>query len=367
MIPLSSIKTLATDFGLDLVGVVSAKEAGKALAIQADNLSKWQTEGFAGEMDYMNRPVELFLKLENFLPGVKSVISFVVPYALNESVKGCPTGYGKVARYAWGRDYHRVLKKRLNKFTNELINIFPEVKARNFTDAVPLLERTLVEVASLGFVGKNTMLIVPKRGSFTFLAEILIDTDIVNDVLEPSQIKSSCGSCARCLEACPTEAFTSPFKLDARKCISYLTIEKKTEFNDWEAEAVGEWLFGCDICQEVCPYNHRNQETEIVEFLPERGGGSHLDLLEILNISNKEDFTERFSGTALMRTGRVGLLRNASAVVANTNFLEATTKLIKLSREDTSDVIRSSARQALLRLESKTTGVEGLRIKRALG
>src|SRR4030095_465504 len=181
-------------------------------------------------------------------------------------------------------------------------------------DAVPLLERAAAARAGLGFFGKNTNLLQPKKGSWFFLSEILLDLELPAD---DRVVKVSCGSCRRCLDACPTNAFPSPYVLDSGKCISYLTIENKGAIPVDIRASIGDWVFGCDVCQEVCPFNRFAGETQWPELRAEAGVGPRLELVEVLSISSDAEFKERFRGTALLRPRRRGLLRNAAVVEAN--------------------------------------------------
>lgn len=280
-------------------------------------LEAWQDQGYAGEMNYMNRSPELLSSPAELFPEAKTLISFALSYshAPREPLR---PGYGRVARYAVHRDYHRELKGRIQKL-GEAVSDLPDGPSdlywKGVTDAFPLLERAFAERAGLGHAGKNTMLIRPKHGSLFFLGEAATSLEFSG---APAPAKeSSCGSCTRCLSACPTNAFPEPYVLDATRCISYLTIEKKGPFSDWESKAVGEWLFGCDVCQEVCPFNHALLKRDIPSTIPVRLD-HQLELEPILAIRSDEEFKARFAGTPLMRAGREGLQRNARAVLENT-------------------------------------------------
>src|SRR5262249_48732838 len=223
--------------------------------------------------------------------------------------------YGRIARYAWGLDYHEVVKARLHNLIAEIKRLEGrEVAARAFVDAVPLLERAVAARAGLGFTGKNTNLLQPRQGSWFFLAEILLNLELP---VEENRLKISCGSCHRCLDACPTDAFAAAYQLDSRRCISYLTIENKGAIPPALRAGLGEWLFGCDVCQEVCPFNRFATDTYWQEFRPEYGAGQKLDVVEILAIKTDEEFRARFKCTPLTRPKRRGLLRNAAVVAAN--------------------------------------------------
>ncbi|MCO6431716.1 MAG: tRNA epoxyqueuosine(34) reductase QueG [Deltaproteobacteria bacterium] len=346
------IKGLAARHGLNLLW------AGPPPAISSavTRLQRWQESGFAGEMGYMLRPPQMYVDIANFLPEVKSVILVTVHY---EGPLGGsrPEGHGRVARYAWGRDYHRVLKRKLKALMMELQKLVPhELTYRIFADAVPLLERAFAERAGLGFIGKNSMLIQPGAGSYFFIGEVVTNLPIEEE--SPNSSRGSCGECTRCITSCPTNAIVWDRVVDARKCISYLTIEKRGSLSHWEREAIGEWVFGCDLCQEVCPFNHiahkgRRSINILSEFNAEEGCGPFLSLDLVLSIRTSEEFTKRFAGTPLMRPGRSGLLRNASIVAANTGCGALEAALTVAAREDSCEVVRQHALWALFSLFKK--------------
>jgi epoxyqueuosine reductase len=224
------------------------------------------------------------------------------------------------------------------------------VVSRVFADSVPLLERALARQAALGFIGRNTMLIVPGKGSFLFLGELLWNIDVDVDV-ESAPVRTNCGSCTRCLSKCPTGAFVKEHTLDARRCTSYLTIEKRGSFSMDERQWVGEWIFGCDVCQEVCPFNHSSLKKAIAadahELGRSKGAGPLLDLAKVLSIRTHEEFCGHFAGTPIMRARRDGLLRNAAVVAVNTQSLVTLPALLLAAREDPSDIVRQHALWAL--------------------
>ncbi|MFN8392679.1 MAG: tRNA epoxyqueuosine(34) reductase QueG [Bdellovibrionota bacterium] len=357
------VRSCARELGLELAGALTHEHISSSLRAGSERLATWQQLGHAGEMAYMNRPSELFSSLDSILPGAKSVLVFLVPYRSSDDeqqLREIPNGWGRVARYAWGRDYHRTLKKQLKRFVERVRADLSlgDVSVRVFSDAVPLLERTVAQGSGLGFIGKNSMLIRPKVGSFTFLCEVvwdvaLTETPLLADHLLHRQGSpgSKCGRCTRCISACPTDALSPGGFLDARRCISYLTIEKKTELTDWEAEAIGPWVFGCDLCQEVCPFNHGATARAVLpEFSAEVGGGVALNLLELLRLDSDEKFANRFTGTALMRAGRAALVRNACAVLANTLQVGAIEALRVVVDRDPSLMVRNEAARSLSRL-----------------
>jgi epoxyqueuosine reductase len=345
---------VAANYGLELAGVW---QPVRLLADDVERLQAWQAKGMAGDMAYMQRPGELLGEPQQLLPSVRSVVSFAAYYDRGASPLEVPSGYGRVARYAWGRDYHRVLSKALASLVQEVTgSVSGPLESRVFTDAVPLLERAAARVGGAGFIGKNTLLIQPRgRGSFFFLAEILWNAE-VTEVPSTDSNQSSCGSCMRCLSACPTGAFPTPFTLDARRCISYLTIEKRGLLTLQERSWLGSWVFGCDICQEVCPFNHQALDSvrppDLAEFSPSHGAGPILKLEEILQLRTDEKFILRFQGTALMRAKRAGLLRNAAVVAANTAAVSLVPELRKSATEDISDIVRAHSLWALGKLGS---------------
>ncbi|HXI93673.1 MAG TPA: tRNA epoxyqueuosine(34) reductase QueG, partial [Blastocatellia bacterium] len=204
--------------------------------------------------------------------------------------------------------------------------------------------------AGLGFFGKNTNLLQPRSGSWFFLSEILLDLELPADNRE---IKVSCGSCHRCIDACPTDAFPAPYQLDSRKCISYLTIENKGAIPRELRAAMGDWVFGCDVCQDVCPFNRFALDTRWPEFRPESGAGHRLDLVEVLSIASDDEFRARFRGTPLTRPKRRGLLRNAAVVAANVGATAAVPLMIERIETDPEGLIRSHCIWALSQLDPK--------------
>lgn len=351
-ISFSLVSDLANQHGLKVIGVAEISLLSEDLL----RLQEWQEAGFSAEMKYMQRSAAQLAQPANIMQNVRSIISLALPYS-SAPVAAKPESAGRVARYAWGMDYHEVLKARLNIFAKEL---FGESQ-RSFSDAVPLLERALARRAGLGFIGKNTMLIRPGHGSLFFLAEILTSFKI-NDYSPPKVNTKGCSSCTGCLDLCPTKAFVAPYTLDARRCISYLTIEKRGAFNKHERSALGEWLFGCDICQEVCPFNQgilksKNQPkyqslklAELSEFQSVSNSPGWLDLVDILSIRTDSAFKQRFKGSAILRAKRVGLLRNAACVAANTEAELTAPVLIEAALSDISPIVRQHAYWAIFKL-----------------
>lgn len=281
-------------------------------------------------------------------PDLKSILVVTIPYA-NGRRGPLSRGAGQIARYAWGRNYHRAIEKRLKR-----LDTFIHMQAPGTTriaqciDTSPIQERALAEMAGLGFIGKNTCLILPKGGSFIFLAALLTNLELPPD----KPIAWDCGSCTLCLESCPTRALTveRPYTLDATRCIAYLTIENKEAIDPTLRPSVQNWLFGCDICQEVCPYNRKVPHSEWPEFRPTVGAGAQLPLKEILSIRTEETFLKRFEGTPLMRSKRGGLLRNAAVAAGNSGDPELVPILTETLQKDSSSIVREHASWALGRI-----------------
>lgn len=360
------LSSLAKRHGLVFVDAVDLSALERSRSDHVEHLRHWQDSGYAGEMAYMQRDPTLFSDLARFLPGYKSLVVLLIPYARGASTQSLPLplGHGRVARYAWGRDYHRIIPKKLKSFVQgvrEHLGASDSLCCRTFTDAVPLLERAMASHTGLGFIGKNTMFIRAGFGSYGFLAEVLWNVEVAQN--EQPEHKAHCGSCSRCLQACPTQAFVAEKVLDARRCISYLTIEKRGAFDEWQRGALGEWIFGCDVCQEVCPFNHREREQEVFpEFFDSQGAGQSLDLAEVFCIRSVEAFQAKFAGTPLMRAKREGLLRNAAAVAANTKAHSCIQSMIRAVEEDESCLVRGEIEVALKRLQKSADGLDSRRL-----
>jgi epoxyqueuosine reductase len=283
------------------------------------------------------------------VPYSQSLITLAIDYYAAASPAEHEHRFGRVARYAWGRDYHDVVGPRLRALVGGIEKIAgQEIRARCFVDAVPLLERAAAARAGLGFFGKNTNLLQPTKGSWFFLSEILLDLDLPAD---DRVVKVSCGSCRRCIDACPTNAFPNPYVLDSGKCISYLTIENKGAIPVDIRASIGDWVFGCDVCQEVCPFNRFAGDTRWPELRAEAGVGPRLELVEVLSISTDAEFRERFRGTALLRPKRRGLLRNSAVVAANVEATATVPMLIERIETDNEPLIRSHCLWALSKLD----------------
>jgi epoxyqueuosine reductase len=329
----------AREVGFDLVGVTDAEPLREG----GERLREWQEAGMAADMGYMHRPVALLSNPKRLQKSARSVVSLGVSYYPGDHPEN--DGGGRVARYAWGRDYHEVIKARLFRLREELEEeLGVRIKARGFTDAVPLLERSAAQHAGLGFFGRNSCLINDRLGSYFFIADLIVDLDLAPD--PPGT--GTCGRCTRCMDRCPTGAIKAPGVVDARLCISYLTIENRGEIPRELREQVGDWAFGCDVCQEVCPYNKtKASRSRWPEFSAEEGHGPYLEIVRILGMRTEEEFEEIFAGTPLTRPGRAGLLRNCCVAAGNLKLERAVPALIGCLQNDPSPLVRGHAAWAL--------------------
>ena len=302
-----SLKIEAKRLGFDLVGCCPAvTPAGFS------SFKQWLESGYEGEMHYLRTRQDAYEHPRYVLDGCRSVVMLGMSYHTGVEQVSRPGG-GKIAKYAWGRvDYHDLIHDRLKKLVAFLDELNPDIRARGVVDTAPLLERDFAQMAGLGWQAKNTMLINREFGSWFFLAAVLVDIELDYDL--PFQ-QNHCGTCTACLEACPTDAFVEPGKMDARRCISYLTIEHRSEIDAEFEEGIGDWLFGCDICQDVCPWNNKAKLTSVEEFQPDPRNNP-VDLQELMGLSEKE-FRERYRKTPMWRAKHEGLVRNAKVVIRN--------------------------------------------------
>jgi epoxyqueuosine reductase len=352
--PLATVRDAAAEHGFHVVGVTSAEPLETALK----GLEAWSAAGHGGEMGYMTRNPPERADPRTLLKGVRSLVSVAVNYWSAAPAFDADARFGRVARYAWGRDYHDVVIPRLEALGAALADRLGSAgRARVACDYSPLLERAAAARAGLGFFGKNTCLLLPRRGSWFFLGEILLDVDLPGT--EP-EATDHCGTCADCLGACPTDAFVEPFVLDARKCISYLTIEQRGAIPVGMRAAVGAWVFGCDDCQDVCPFNRFAEPTGWPELRPEAGVGPRLDLRATLALRDDDAFQSRFGGTPLLRARRGGLLRNAAVVARNVGAGGCVPVLSACAEDDPEPLVRGHALWALAGLD----GAEARRVAR---
>jgi epoxyqueuosine reductase len=335
----SRLKRRAHELGFALVGIAPAAPADDFAHLQA-----WLERGYAGQMAYMQRHADARRDPTSILPDVRSIVMVAMTHG-GGPPETLPANHGKVARYARSEDYHDILRPRLNQLLDWFQAEVPGSAGRGVVDTAPLLERDFARRAGLGWIGKNTMLLRPRLGSYFLLGALLVDRELTPDAPFTA---NHCGTCTACLEACPTAAFPGPGQLDARRCISYLTIELREPIPAELRESMGDWVFGCDVCQEVCPWNRHAPLEGALELRPELHS---LDLIELLGLSD-EAFRQRFRDTALWRTKRRGLLRNAAIVLGNRGDHSALPAL-RRAAEDPEPLIRDAAQWAIARIEQR--------------
>jgi epoxyqueuosine reductase len=334
------IKQRAHELGFDLAGIAAAAEADSF-----DRFRAWLDEGHAGAMGSLERHAEARRHPRAVLPEVRSVVMVAMCY--EPANPPHPRPLGRMARYARSADYHDVFRERLNQLLAWVQTVAPGCRGRGVVDTAPLLERDFARRAGLGWFGKNTMLLNKHLGSYFVLGALLLDLDLRPD---PPHEASHCGTCTACLDACPTDAFVAPGKLDARRCISYLTIELKGPMPEELRPGVGDWLFGCDVCQEVCPWNRKAPAATDPALAP-RPELLALDPVEILELS-EEEFRRRFRGTALLRSKRCGLVRNAAIVLGNVGDAAALPAL-RRPQADPEPTVRDAVRWAIEQIEQR--------------
>ncbi len=300
--------------GLAHFGVVALEKP-----LSFDFYRSWLNEGLHGDMKYLADHAPIKEKPQTKWPRAQSALVFAVPYFPHpEPTAQFPLKKARVSLYAQGMDYHFWFKDRMNQACVELSKLFPEEEFIAFTDSSPVLERDLARKAGIGWVGKNTCIIHPKKGSLFFLGEIYTSLKFSSEI---SLLPDFCGTCTRCIDICPTEALIEPRKMDARKCISYLTIESRTIPEESLREKIGDWFFGCDLCQTVCPWNQKvfKNQLQTERSLTLEADELHLlieDLRYVLRSSGKK-LSKDLAGTPLARAGSFGLKRNALIVTAN--------------------------------------------------
>ncbi|MFN0196027.1 MAG: tRNA epoxyqueuosine(34) reductase QueG [Planctomycetaceae bacterium] len=317
----AALKQEAARLGFDLAGIAPA-----VTPLGYHEFLAWLEQGYAGRMQYLPDRREAYRHPDSVLSGVKSIMMLGMNYKSTDPVP-LESGYGRVSRYAWGNeDYHDFVRRRLNELGAGFERILPGHRWRGVIDTAPLLERDFARLAGLGWFGKNTMLIDKRKGSWLFLSALLLDVELPAD--RPFEA-DHCGTCTRCLDVCPTDAFPKPYVLDARKCISYLTIELHDQPIPADLRnGIGEWLFGCDLCQDVCPWNRKAPRSAEPTFHPV-DTMSRIELQELLVITAHE-FKQRFRHTPFYRTGWPALLRNAAIVLGNQRRVESAYALLKV-------------------------------------
>lgn len=340
------VKEEALRVGFDLAGV-----AGVGSSPELDYFSEWIASGYSGEMKYLeSRDAAGQLKrasLRSAAPWARSVIVCAVNYntAQPYSTQVSDPQRGWISRYAWSReDYHEVIMRRLRLLETQLCKLAEEpIHTRCYVDTGPLVERVYAKYAGVGWIGKNTCILNQKLGSWLFLGVILTSLELQPDLPAPDR----CGTCTRCIEACPTDAFIAPYQLDANKCISYLTIEKRGPIQENLRAGMGQQVFGCDICQDVCPWNRKAPATSAQEFhaRPELFNPA----LEWLAELDQAEFARVFRCSPVKRAKLSGLRRNAAIAMGNSGNLKFIPTLRRLS-EDQDEIVSDAAKWALNRL-----------------
>ncbi len=291
------------DHGFDACGIALADY----LEDDARRFEKWLSKGYQGSMSYMERNVDLRLDPRKLMPGAKTVISFLKNYfPAQKQIQDAP----KVSVYAYGEDYHEVIREKLNLILEKMREAWGKIEGRGFVDSAPVLERSWALRAGLGWIGKNGQLISKKKGSFFFIATLIVDIDLIPD---PAFTTDHCGSCTRCMDACPTEAILPNKVIDGSRCISYLTIENKSDSIDEKfKDKMDDWLFGCDVCQDVCPWNRFAQPHVERAFEP---------IQPILNYQWKdwealteEGFKLLFKDSPIKRSKHKGIIHNLNFI-----------------------------------------------------
>ena len=299
------VKAKAFEFGFDKVGIAEAE----ALNEEGEKLKEWLARNYHGERKWMEREPDKRANPELLFPGAKSLIVVALNYYTPHK-HGDDPKTGKVSRYAWGDDYHDVVKEKLWELLDWIRQEIPEAEGKVCVDTAPIMDKAWAVRAGLGWLGKHTNVITKEFGSWVFIGEILLNLELQ---YETEIVEDHCGSCTACIDACPTDAIVEQFLVDSNACLSYATIELRSPNLPLEiSENLEGWLYGCDICQDVCPWNRFEQPTTESRFEPRKNNVSP-DLEEILSLT-QEDYSQRFSRSAMKRTKLAGLKRNAKAL-----------------------------------------------------
>ncbi|MGH2569845.1 MAG: tRNA epoxyqueuosine(34) reductase QueG, partial [bacterium] len=309
-------------------------------------LEQWLAEGRHGEMRWMARGRERRTDPGKLLPGARTVVTLLTFYGTSPAGEAARWA-GRVSRYAWGVDYHNLLRRRMRKLVRAIDEAAPGSRTVTAVDYRPILEKEWAERAGLGWIGKHTNLITEDRGSWFFLSELVTDLDLAEGEKPHAE---RCGKCTKCIEACPTGAIVAPWVVDARRCISYLTIELKGPIPLELRPLVGEWIFGCDVCQDVCPWNRFAVPVTEPRFQLDEGKfrGELTDFLGL----DEETFRKRFEGSPVRRAGRDGFLRNVCVALGNRGERGALPALRATAEGDPSALVREHARWAIERIET---------------
>jgi epoxyqueuosine reductase len=341
------LRARAKELGAGAVGIARVSE--ESVGLDAGRLRRWLASGFGADLSYMSRGTARRSDPRLSVPGARSVIALAFDYAFpsqdtEDEAMRASHGAARVARYARGRDYHRVIPKRLRALLAWLGEERPGTSGRAYVDTGPVLERAWAARAGVGWTGKHSLALRADGGSWFMLGVVVTDL-----ALEPdSPAQDRCGRCTRCLDACPTGAIVAPYQVDARRCISYLTIERRGAIPLEFRAAIGERVFGCDDCQDACPWNALAAESPVADFRP-RGDLLERPLVSWLDL-DEAAFAARFRGTALARARRDGFLRNVCVALGNRGDRGTAPRLARTLREDPSPLVRAHAAWALGRL-----------------
>lgn len=340
----TSLKNKAHELGFQLAACCPAvTPAG------LHHLTHWLSEGYAGTMQYIQDRQDAYAHPSHVLQDVQSLLVLAMHYGEGDVVTPIP-GKGRVARYAWGStDYHDLIHKRIKQLKQFHLELLPTHQCRGVVDTAPILEREFAQLAGLGWIGKNTMLIHSEQGSYFFLTILLSTAELKYD--QPSTT-NHCGTCTACLDQCPTDAFPTPYVLDATKCISYLTIEHRGSIPNELKQQMGNWVFGCDICQDVCPWNRHGPQQSELDFV----ANERLNCLDIEQLfqSTEDSFRASYRHTPLWRTKRDGLLRNAAIALGNQLAVEQL-DVLKNALQVESPTVQDACRWAIAKIESAIT------------
>ncbi len=330
------LQTEATALGFSLFGIAPA-----VTPTGFHRLVDWIDAGYAADMTYFADRLPAYRDLNLVLQDVRSIVVLGFPYRTDKPAE-CENQQGRIARYAWGSiDYHDLIHPKLRRLKGMIADATVDAQSRGVVDSAPVMEREFAQLAGLGWTGKNSLLLNRQQGSYFFLSCVL--TTLSLPTSEPFE-SDHCGTCQRCIEACPTQAFVSPGVLDSRRCISYQTIENRGVIPPELRAGIGNWVFGCDVCQEVCPWNRFGDQSGEPSLRP--GTNSNpIDLLELISL-DEAAFRQRFRHTPLWRPRRRGLLRNAAICLGNARDIAAIAPLAKLLTDD-EPVIRGAAAWAL--------------------
>ena len=336
------VKAYARELGFDLVGITSAEPFSETEEVALERVRDGLMDGLPW---YNEARVRRGSRPKEILPDARSIIAVAMSYMTEDTDQDTDAIRGKVGRYAWGSDYHKVMEQRLRVFVHGLSErLGHSIQAKVYVDTGPMLDRAVAERASIGWFGKNTNILTRSHGSWVFLGQVVTDLELEPD--KPS--KKTCGQCTLCIDQCPTGAIVAPYVIDNTKCISYLTIEHRGAIPLNLRPLMGDWVFGCDICQDVCPVNRKAQPTKEPAFQTGEHGFTALELLPLLTMT-EDEFRETFRNSPIRRAKRAGMLRNVCVALGNIGDPEAVPALTDALHHD-EPLVRGHAAWALGRI-----------------